>query len=735
MTMLGSKQLSCKINEVLSYVGVNEEIIGYRRNCYLQWECNEKVYSCIARNSSFDVFCFGSQSEGSTTIGIDSDVDMVGITNGMVVVTSASDHVSGREYRLKMEKFTNRGYCSIRHTSKKPGTLLKKSCKPNTTYIMNSFLFDDLFDENSEREGPALYIKTESKEKYNLLCSSFYCTSWPKEVSNTFLLNQAKRLWPSDTLLQDVLQSRCFVVPKGSDCGPDSDIEWRLSFSCGERLLMFDLNTIQIKCYVLMKYVKSTFLDNLPDCEGIISSYMCKTALFHTVSQTPKNDWVAEKLLNNFNKCLSTLQKFIDEENCPHFIMPKNNLLANKLDQSKRINLSLELKRIIKSNGHALFDIKTDNVGELLKDEKVIGKAGDDIQTLNKLFNDLIGHFLVSKLEFMTDLYMKDIESESAHKAYDSSSNMVSIGVGHDNTENIGDRNNKICDAVKISYVRLKQLLLLYILPVTEERILEAINVWQGIYCTSIGSFLASADIKDRNEISDEAFRWFLDGMKCTEVASAHLKLASILFLIGDLEAANILLDGISKKFDERPIVHVCSCVGKTINNVNISRQIFSKNILFEKMIRETVASCVVYSFGEINTCPKELQYEMYRVAFNEKPKGRYLSLSHRYTVSIPQLPYLYFMQYKLYKQLGMSTEYRQALGNLLLIIINHDVCPNHQDTIYNIIGQCMELEGDYGLALQFYLLSLKKEPIYNAAMILSCCNLFKQFKTGKHNS
>ncbi|KAL4219123.1 hypothetical protein ACF0H5_021706 [Mactra antiquata] len=184
---------------------------------------------------------------------------------------------------------------------------------------------------------------------------AFYCSSWPREASNTFLYNQTARYRPSDQLVQDILQSRCFVVPKGISDGQYSDIEWRLSFSCAERLLMFDLNCVHIRCYVLLKYDKTTFLNNIPNCKGIVSSNVCKTVLFHPLSQTPKTNWIEEELIENLTKCLQTLKKLIDEENYSHFIMPKNNLLANRLEMAQYKKdgreFSLKINKILNNEG------------------------------------------------------------------------------------------------------------------------------------------------------------------------------------------------------------------------------------------------------------------------------------------------------------------------------------------------------------------------------------------------
>ncbi|KAL4218379.1 hypothetical protein ACF0H5_023116 [Mactra antiquata] len=723
---MSSLQLSLKINEVLNHVGVNKKIIQLRRNCFLEAECFCTVYHrtrplCVSE----ETFYFGSQMEGTTTIGLRSDFDSAHMLDKVVVLTNSHDaDVSEDMYTFCMDKFTNRGYCCLRDVSFGKNSKISKSLSPkfkphhkhNTSYLKNSYQLDDKFNgKNTEREGPARYYQTPDGKDFNFL-HGFYCTSWPREVSNTFLVNKDRLFWPSDQLLQDVLQSRCFVVPKGSDNGPDSDIEWRLSFSFGERLLMFDLNTVQIRCYILMKYVKTAFLDNVPDCKGIISSYICKTALFHTVSRTSKSEWIEEQLLVYFNKCLCTLQKFIDEENCPHFIMPLNNLLLNKLDGITRVRLFQKLQTIIESNGCALLDIKIDNFGELLSGECIKSQIEYSKNINFYLLSAWICEFgsLNSFMSFMYDEASRPLAKTEIIE-------MENDKLGYINIK----RNFTTQNLVKKSIEKLHQLY--HSTPISEERMHNAIQVWTSMYSTLIGFLQASADFKDRHELSDEAFQWLLLGMNFTDVASAHLKLASILFLIGDLDSTIILLDDINKIIDERHVVSTCVC---NLDYAMVSKRSKFPTSLgkktFLQVTRENFAYCVVYLPEEIYSCPQELQFEIFRASFNGKPEKYHMPHTW-YFVTIPQLPFFFFLQYKLYKQLGMTTQSEDALGKLMNVLKDPALLMVHLDTVYNLIGQCLEQKGQLDIALQYYSRSLNVEPVYNAAKILICCNLVKQ--------
>ncbi|KAL4218437.1 hypothetical protein ACF0H5_023172 [Mactra antiquata] len=724
-----SQRLSLKINRAFDQLSVNEETIRYRRSCFLQIECNELAFKYADDDLRSEGFYFGSQSEGTTTEGLQSDKDCVVLSLKINVRTHPEDPIPEHSlYNFEMENFTEQGYCLLRDTSFHMGhndpflRRIKDFLRPHSShmYLKNSFQFlDNWHGEIPKKEGPAILFKTKN-ESINFL-DGFACTSWPLIVKTTFVRNQTDRLWPSDHLLQDILQSRCFVVPKGSDIGPNSDIEWRLSFSCGERLLMFDLNIVHIRCYILLKYIKTEFLDCVPNCKGIVSSYICKTVLFHTLSQSLDSNWLEEYLLTYLYRCLKTMYLFIEDGNCPHFIMPKNNLLANKLDENKRFGLLAELQRIITSDGLALCEVKIDEFDALLKSNYLARKYCYATVTQLKLFYDIISHFGWNLLQTVFcssfKVFLSLCREDPTYNSY-------------------------LCDSIQVVFEILKETTIKKIYRLcsintsSNQRLTDSVKILLCMHSTIVGSCQASGDIKTDSCLSYESFQWLLLGMQSTDVASAHLKLASILLLSGDLECTDILLKDICKKFNNAAsIAHACQCKRLSLKSRYLEEieTILNKQT-FVQIFRENIAYCVVFVPEEIYSCPKELQYEMNRGAFSESQQGYFMGICWVHFASVPQLPFMYFMQYKLYKMLGMKPQSDQALKNLNNFELYDHLRLQHLDTVMNLIGQCLEQEGRYNEALKMYYRSLQIEPEYNAAKILICCNLFAQIEQLKRD-
>jgi tetratricopeptide (TPR) repeat protein len=86
----------------------------------------------------------------------------------------------------------------------------------------------------------------------------------------------------------------------------------------------------------------------------------------------------------------------------------------------------------------------------------------------------------------------------------------------------------------------------------------------------------------------------------------------------------------------------------------------------------------------------------------------------------IEYLPFLYFLQYKVYRHLQRYQDQQQALSKLANII-ETDKSLTHKETALNILGQCLEQENIPKQALKCYLLSLQQRARNNVAKIHIC--------------
>jgi hypothetical protein len=236
-------------------------------------------------------------------------------------------------------------------------------------------------------------------------------------------------------------------------------------------------------------------------------------------------------------------------------------------------------------------------------------------------------------------------------------------------------------------------------------------------YNTTLGSVLASININQQTSVSVDALKLISLGLN-TDVASSKLKLASIFYSVQEIQKANIILIEIERSYDLQIVEPVCCCYDfeQKAHRQGFFATCDNHN---EDAIQYATASCVRFLPCEIHCVPTELRYEMIR----STPEDRiFLTENDKWmdNAVVDSLPYLYFLQYKIYCHLGRNIEKQSALSKLFRTIITE---PNlgHRETAFNILGKCMEQEGRVRDALQCYLMSLNLRRRNNAAKIHIC--------------
>jgi hypothetical protein len=250
--------------------------------------------------------------------------------------------------------------------------------------------------------------------------------------------------------------------------------------------------------------------------------------------------------------------------------------------------------------------------------------------------------------------------------------------------------------------------------------------------CSTYGSALASGSIGLKHQVSPQALVWLLDGLE-SDVSSGRLKLASAYYSAGNIEKTEIILRYTESKFYSYPVISLCNCWFNCVPPTEVSAEF--KNVCQEQneeCIKNVTAFCVRFLKEEINCVPHELQYEMFRSTKDDKKHRDENEKSSMDWSLVDSLPFLYFLQYKVYKHFHRYKDQQQAL-NKLANIIETDKVLGHKETALNILGQCLEQENrpNQALALKCYLLSLRQRERDNVAKI-HICRLFSSLLVGK---
>ncbi|XP_053395420.1 uncharacterized protein LOC128555814 [Mercenaria mercenaria] len=681
------ENVSLRLSEVLADIGVDERIVLKRRKTFLLGETMFTIpYKTVDVPGSS--YFLGSQCEGTTTTGLDSDIDNLLCHDDFNIIQDWADWEPGVYNYLMIQDETVSPGCllqNLRDDAHFPEDVPNEHHFRDGTgriLLRNTSLTALRAQANQVgvRHGPAYAQQGYPGFKDVDIVDALPCRSWPLQARQ-WLDQQGVGQWPSDHMKRYCRNTGCFVVAVGSKDSEYEDLEWRISTSLAERCLMFNLSMAQIRCYILMKMILKTFIK--PHFEDTISSFMCKTVLFHCIANTYSYVWRENNLLVCLSLCLLALYNSILNENCPHFIIPGNNLMRGHIPHKYKPHILEILHQIINSRGTSLLGIKCDDLGERIQLK--------------------ISHLPSVKT---SDWISGGLLLTAANYIYDA----LSIYL-------FWTRNRSYKVAMQ-TYI-FKLVCIFYQCQGVEKTFCSLLAPQ---FCTTLGSLLASSSIRQYNSISAEALNWISLGLN-TDVSSSKLKLASMFYCIGDTQRTETVLRGIEAKYDLNIVEPVCKCHDFIHQPPRRGFNAICDNHN-EEAIQYTTAFCVKFLPCEKNCVPHELRYEMFR-STQEERAFRGLGDYWMDWAVVDSLPYLYFLQYKTYSHLGRQEDKQRALSKLARTI---DQEPNlgHRETALNLLGQCMEQEEQTVVALHCYLLSLNLRERNNVAKFHICRLLSK---------
>ncbi|KAH3784109.1 hypothetical protein DPMN_162060 [Dreissena polymorpha] len=353
----GNKRIvtSAALDKALSDIGVNEETIQLRRTTLLYIEA---VITIKQRGQFADnyVYCFGSQTEGSTTIGMNSDFDMLECFFNFPVIHNIAD----RQFELQqllvvMDMSTPPQCCCLQWLLPVYSISLLDDLLPYCHIDAQGRVF---LKNNGMNMKKQQYFKKRGVDLIQhgpSLTSSgsldwvkaFHCAKLPEDCQYIFRRPKPGH-WPGQELLTQLKDSGVFLVSTAhventTNWDPqqrlgtltvrtfDNSHEryWRLSTNLMERLLMFDLTMTQMKVYVIMKKIRKEFFK--PLVGDRLSTFHLKTTLLYCVEMSPPCIWEDANLIQCLTFCLTTLRRWLKVRYCPHFTTVNVNLFAGKL--------------------------------------------------------------------------------------------------------------------------------------------------------------------------------------------------------------------------------------------------------------------------------------------------------------------------------------------------------------------------------------------------------------------
>jgi hypothetical protein len=206
-----------------------------------------------------------------------------------------------------------------------------------------------------------------------------------------------------------------------------------------------------------------------------------------------------------------------------------------------------------------------------------------------------------------------------------------------------------------------------------------------------------------------------------------------VFYSAGDMEKTDLILRHTESQYYSYPVIPICRCwdeMHPPTKTIEFRRVCNEQNDVTD--VKNVAAFCVRFLRQEINCVPHELKYEMFRstqedMGHRDQDKDVWMDWA-----LVDSLPFLYFIQYKVYRHLQRYHDQQQALSKLENIIKTEKDL-GHKETALNVLGQCMEQENRPKQAFKCYLLSLRQRARNNVARI-HICRLLSSLLVGQED-
>lgn len=668
MTMyLTMGAMSRRLARILDDAGVSAEIFRARRKTYLQIECSKNVLSSITEGIRW--YHFGSQTEGTTSLGMESDLDTLTYNPRMPVILDMADWQHGKDCLLfRLDETSPPQHCSLqRLRSDVPERFTNRDVDYHVTdfngdvFITHQY-FDACIRESLDsldlpyvRHGPSRSYTDDEDMVLGLFCPR------PPSICQAMLRRPRPGHWPRPETLQKIETLGVFCVPVGHPSSEHNYVEFRISTNLTERLLMFDFTDEQLLVYTFLKIFRKTYFK--PIVGDRFSTFHMKTAMFYTIQACPPHIWTEDKLLYCIYCCLCTIRRWFTARYCPHYTTDDTDLFVGKLNKQTLATLLEALDNMLSVGLHnLLLDIEMDSIGyRMLNDMspdlqyRLPARHARHADLHGDLFEKFYQNFAVLVAGYVDKLHGLDYASVMAELA--ESFDIIRERRIHDTD----------CDYL------VTALYLKYI-------------------ASTIASLMASRCIQNNEPISSESFAWFWFSFDMNFM-TAKLKLASAFFCSGEYAKCAILLESFTSEQVEQ-VYEVCSCAR---NYKAITPHLKEKVVTLPQtdIIQRYVSCCVRFLRQEEHCVPRFLRYEYARTATDEDQRARRRADFDHWMdlVVVDAVPFLYYLRFLVYRKLRKFSNQIDAFNKLLDYGTNCGRL-SHYETTINMLAHTFEVTG-----------------------------------------
>jgi len=458
---------------------------------------------------------------------------------------------------------------------------------------------------------------------------------------------------------------------------------------------MFSMHLIHMHCYVSLKLLKKDIINPYLNKDGKLTSIHCKTALFYAREQLVSEMWTADHLFDCILYCLNLIRDWTISGHFPHYIMDEVNFFDGKLNSEQRARLRTILTIIMESHLALLAFVKTNDLGVRLLNN-VYTVAIRNMRPRRAMHQEITG-FLSVYGNVCLATQLRIILGETAEKTPDELCLYLHALINAMPFHQLHrhDSEQALCrlDGVNRDYIirHLKQ---------------------------HLASTAASICLQHGISIWNRIWSWYSAAID-TDVASTRLKLASMLYCKGDLQMAANVLEDVERRYDTT-VQAICGCC-RMDPLVTKPRKVFTELLNqgdTDVLMTNRVAYCVYFLRQEVFCALPILHFEMVREVEDDNQHRTINERGWMNWAVVDARPFLHYLQYLTFSDLGLIHKQIQALYSLKDSIVDgqrqHQVF--HFETATNLLARCLELEGRIDDALGIYWVLQAAMPRNNAA-------------------
>ena len=645
--------------------------------------------STLTRCNQLPIYTFGSSFEGTTTPGLKSDIDTVLVLDFYLVVTNlaeAQQHLSC--LLLLQDASTPAGYSKLQ---------LVSLGVPMTQSIISLFIPSNNLPTDGEdrllltlqhfpglaRHGPANTIEGNHNFRANDIVGAVRSCTWP-ECASEWLVRERHYNWPSREQIDKCKTLGCFFVHVGHPNSAEKHLQWRLSFSLQERLLVTAFNSLQLKCYVLLKMIKNEKIHKVLG-EKSLSSYHFKTCMLYMIENTPAEFWTEENLLVCLHHCLQQMLVWTETGVCPNYFIPEENMFDGRVSGEMQSRVCKILKLILSADFKFLLEIETDKLGIRFRETLDSG--------IIRLRSRRPAFFRLMNYGCAVYQCLLDFRNSIFDRCQSTASQLCAQEICEVKQWLL--RSNKVSEH-SIAETREALSLLLPYVDIT----LMTVQIVTAKHMSASHDFIFSLLASER---------WHSASLEADPV-SVKLKQASAMCMLAYCDLSLEILLGLQDRLEEK--IPVCGCYGTATPNVIHFEKAIISACSYEESIHRHFIPCVVYLPAERDLTPPALCYEMDRsIGYPAEDKESWYNWA-----VVDGKVLFYFLLYLNHHHLGMEENALADIRSISRLLLTDSSIRQHKDTTANILGWIYKERGLADLAKMYFSLSLLLQPTHNAA-------------------